>query len=448
MFKKIRNKVLSGNARSVKAKKNIIASFLNKGIAIIITLLLVPVTINYLDVEQYGIWLTLSSIVAWIAYFDFGLGHGFRNRFAEAKAKGDIDLAKKYVTTSYVTLAIVFGSVLLVAEFVNPFLNWASILNVTISNNLLCNVVSILIVGVCSNLFLNIATIMLSADQKPALAAMISTLGQGGALIVIFLLTQFTESNMQYIAAALTWIPSLVIFIVSIILFSGKYKKYSPNIKFLDLKLVRNIIGLGGRFFLIQFSMLLIFQVVNIILSRVLGPTAVTEYNISYKYFSITQMAYNIILAPFWSAYTEAYTKGDYAWMKSIHTKLSKVWYILVAINVLMLACSPIAYNIWLGNSVTMSWTVSLAMCIYLSILSYSNMYMILLNGIGKVYMQMIIYIICAIFCVPISYYLCVWWGIAGVVTVLASVYLLQAIFAKYQLTLILSKRGYGIWLK
>ena len=111
MLSFIQKYITSGNERSVKAKKNIIASFLNKGVAIIISLLIVPITINYLNSEQYGIWLTLSSTVAWIAYFDIGLGHGFRNKFAEAKANGDLILARKYVSTTYAILGIIFGAI-------------------------------------------------------------------------------------------------------------------------------------------------------------------------------------------------------------------------------------------------------------------------------------------------------------------------------------------------
>lgn len=73
---------------------------------------------------------------------------------------------------------------------------------------------------------------------------------------------------------------------------------------------------------------------------------------------------------------------------------------------------------------------------------------MILLNGIGKVHLQMIIYATSALLCMPLSYYLCSKWGIAGVVSVLAVVYLVQAVFAKYQLGLILSQKAKGIWIK
>ena len=75
----IRKQVLSGDIRSVKAKKNILLSFFNKIIAIVISFALVPITVNYLDQEQYGIWLTITSIVSWISFFDLGLGHGFKN---------------------------------------------------------------------------------------------------------------------------------------------------------------------------------------------------------------------------------------------------------------------------------------------------------------------------------------------------------------------------------
>lgn len=446
MIKNIKNRILAGDSRIVKAKKNILLSIFNKGIAILISLMLVPITISYLNSEQYGIWLTLSSVVAWVSFFDVGLGHGFRNRFAEAKANGDTQLARKYVSTAYVSLFLIFGFILIVAELINPLIGWDFFLNVKTNNELLTDVISIILIGTCMGFVVNLVSIMLSADQKPALSAIIATIGQGVALLVIYILTLTTQSNMRYIAIALSWVPCIITFLISIKIFRREYKDYSPSIKYIDFSLVRNIIGLGGKFFVIQLSMLLIFQMVNIILSRVLGPNAVTEYNVAYKYFSITQMLYNIILSPFWSAYTEAYIKGDIPWMRRIYQRLSQIWYLLVMINLILLAISPIVYKMWLGDNVSLSWAVSIAMCVYLSILSFSNMYMILLNGIGKVMMQMSIYLVCAIVCIPLTYISCQTWGIPGVLIILSLVYIIQAIFSKYQLNLILNQKACGIW--
>lgn len=444
----IKKYITSGSGRSVKAKKNIIASLINKGVAIIISLLIVPITINYLDAEQYGIWLTLSSIVSWIAYFDIGLGHGFRNKFAEAKACGDIVLARKYVSTTYALLSIIFSIVLVIMLIINTFIDWTLVLNISTSNVLLRNVVGILVFGVAISFVLNVSTIMLSADQKPALASIISTIGQAAALLVIFILTLSTNGNMELIAIALSWVPCLVVFLSSLYLYRHQYIEYSPSRRFVDFSLARDIIFLGGKFFVIQISMLVIFQMVNIILSRVLGPDMVTVYNVTYKYYSVSLMVFNIILAPFWSAFTDAYTQQDLCWMKHIKKKLIKIWVAVVIFNFALLLISPLFFKLWLKETVSIPLSVSIAMCIYLCVLSYSSMYMTLLNGIGKVAVQMVVYVVCALFSLPLSYYLCGVYGIVGILLVLSVVYFVQSIFARRQLSLLLNSEATGLWNK
>ena len=57
-----------GNSRSIKAKKNIIALFFLKGISVLVSFALLPLIIRYVSSVQYGIWLTLSSIISWISF--------------------------------------------------------------------------------------------------------------------------------------------------------------------------------------------------------------------------------------------------------------------------------------------------------------------------------------------------------------------------------------------
>ncbi|MBQ0049894.1 MAG: oligosaccharide flippase family protein [Bacteroidales bacterium] len=447
MLKQLLNKINSGDERSVRAKRNILVSFLNKGVAILISLAIVPITIDYLDAEQYGIWLTLSSIVAWVSFFDVGLGHGFRNRFAEARAHSDDILARKYVSTAYIALITIFGIVMIVFECLNVFIRWDIVLNVSEqSATMLQTVMSIVVVGVCTQFAMNVFPIMLSADQRPAASAIIATTGQGFALLIIALLTLLPNHSMTYLAYALSWAPVVVTILASIWMFTHKYRKFAPSFRFIDLSLIKNILSLGGKFFVIQLSMILIFQIVNIILSRVLGPTSVTEYNVTYKYFSITMMVFNIILSPYWSAFTDAHTRGDLGWMKNVYKKLIKVWMILLIVSSLLLVVSPIVYQTWLHGSVEIPFSTSISMCVYMNILGFSTMYMTLLNGTGKVLLQMIIYVAFAVLSIPCSYSLCGIWGISGVLGFLSMVYLIQCLFAHIQLNKILSQTASGVW--
>ena len=76
----------SENLRSQKLKINILALILRKGITVLIAYITIPLILHYLTESEYGIWLTIYSVIGWFVLFDLGLGLGLRNRFAEAIA--------------------------------------------------------------------------------------------------------------------------------------------------------------------------------------------------------------------------------------------------------------------------------------------------------------------------------------------------------------------------
>ena len=100
--------------RTKKAKQNIAASIVLKVIDTIAYLLIIPVTIGYLNSYEYGIWLTINSILTWIYSFDIGLGSGLRNKLAIAIAANDDNLGRKYVSTTFFSLVVLMIFIALV----------------------------------------------------------------------------------------------------------------------------------------------------------------------------------------------------------------------------------------------------------------------------------------------------------------------------------------------
>src|SRR6185312_13112956 len=94
------------NQRSKLVVKNVYKSLIVKVFSTLITLSLISVSIKYIDKQNYGVWLTLASVVTWLSVFDFGLSNGLTNRLSEAFAKGDCKLAKIYLSTTYFILII------------------------------------------------------------------------------------------------------------------------------------------------------------------------------------------------------------------------------------------------------------------------------------------------------------------------------------------------------
>lgn len=441
-------KFLTGESRTILIKKNIIGSSILKGISILVSFLLVPLTIDFVNPTRYGIWLTLSSLMSWFSFFDIGLTHGFRNKFAEAKALGDTQKAKEYVSTTYASLTILFGSLILIVIPINYFIDWSSILNISdIYRDELRTVFGILIFFFCCTIILQIISTLVIADQRNALSSMIHVAGQILTLIIIFLLTRiYSEGNLSVLALALSGSPVLILIISTIFLFTRKYKEYRPSFANIKFSYVKDILGLGSKFFIITSSMLFIFQLINVIISRNLGPETVSQYNIAYKYFSIVMMIWSIVMAPFWSAFTDAYTKNDYNWMKKMLFRLEKIWLISIPLMIIMLSFSNIFYKYWLHNALTVSFTISIFVALYIIINMRGSLYMALINGIGKLQLQLYIYLIFALLAYPLMNYFCKKWGIPGLLLIPSIVYLIQAISGQIQIHKILNKKCSGIW--
>lgn len=446
----IKDYFTQGNSRSLTIKKNIVGSFALKCINIIVSLQVVPLTINYINPSQYGIWLTLSSIIAWLGYFDLGFAHGFRNRFAEARAKNNLLLAKQYVSTTYAILILLFSFILSLSLICNHFINWCYILNInSCSNEELQAVFGLLACFFCIHIVGSIFTTMLTANQKPALASLIQTFGQVLAFICIYVLTKTVHGSLTVLAFAFSGVPCIFLIIVSIIVFrSKKYNVIAPSIKYIRFNLTKNILGLGAQFFVIMISILFIFQFINIIISRVEGPIAVTQYNVTYKYYNVLNMIAIIILTPFWSAFTEAYTRKDYEWMKRMVRKLEKLWLLCIPILFLMILCSNLFFKLWLGESIHIPFSLSLCVSLYVLFQTGGNVYMYMINGTSKVRLQMIVYLLFAFISIPLIFYFTKTYGLEGTLIVPSFIYFIQMLIGKIQIYKLVNGSAKGIFNK
>ena len=200
--------LLHKDHRSKEAMVNIGLSGLSRVITIISHLLIVSLTIHYLNQERYGIWLTLSSIIGWITFFDLGLSNGFRNRFAEAKALGNLSLAKQYLSTTYFALSAIVVTAFIVAIITNCFINWSDVLKVSDSYQKELNFVfSVVLTFTSINMIANIFISFLAADQKIGLASIIQALGQLLSLFSVYILSKTTEGSLTYLALFFSGIP-------------------------------------------------------------------------------------------------------------------------------------------------------------------------------------------------------------------------------------------------
>jgi O-antigen/teichoic acid export membrane protein len=392
VFTFINSKIYKGQDRSVKAKKNIIASVFIKGVSIAISLVLVPLTINYINPSRYGIWITITSIVGWFSFFDIGLTQGLRNKFAEAKAKGEDSLAQIYVSTTYAILACIFFLVWLIFLLSNHFLDWAVILNVPEKMSSEVSTLAIIVFSYfCIDFVLRIITTLITADQQPAKSSLIDVLGQILSLIFIFLLVKTTQGSLIKLAVAFCLSPILVLIAANFFFFRSTFRKYRPSFSKIKFSYAKDLFNLGIIFFTIQVAGIIQYQTANIIIAQNFTTANVTSYNIVYKYFGILNMIFIIFLTPFWSASTDAFFRKDLAWIKNAIKKYNKLNVAIFLLGLLMLVLSSQIYDLWLGKGkVLINFDLSLWGFIYFTITIFASKYVYFLNGINALRIQFI----------------------------------------------------------
>lgn len=388
----IKNYFRNGNQRSVKSKINILYMLIIKGVSILLSLLLLPMTLDYVDSETYGIWLTISSMVAWVSFFDVGLSNGLKNKLAEALANDAIEQGKKYVSTTYAILSLIFIPLMIILLLLVPHIDWVNVLNQ--SNNLLIDIngaIMICVVYFCIRFILMTFGVVAQSFQKPAVTSMVGLIEQFSILITIYILTKIKEGNLIGLSIALCVPPLIVLLFSNICLFTGDYKKVSPSFNSIDLRIAPSLLKLGGQFFIIQIAGVVQYQMINFLILRYFGAEEVTAYNVSYRYFGVLAMLWSILIAPLWVAFTDAITKGDYQWIVNVLKKYTYLFISLSLLGITMLFLSNFVYHWWIGDKVHVSFTLSFFVLLYIIASMFSNLYVTFMNGTGRLRVQTII---------------------------------------------------------
>jgi O-antigen/teichoic acid export membrane protein len=451
MRRHLRTNFFKGHKRSLRAKKNILMSLITRGLSTAIGLILVPLSITYLNPTKYGIWITLSSVIGWFSFFDIGLGAGLRNRFAESVANGRHEQAQKFVSTAYALLSLIILGLLLVYIAIYPFIDWNRILNVrtnVVDGGELSALGLIVFACFCLGLVLRLICTLLTADQRPALASAINLIGQVIALSVIYILTKTTVGSLLYLGTALSCMPIFVLLIASCWMFSNKYKAYRPSFAKVDFTTSKDLLNLGFMFLIIQLTGVIVFSTNNIIIAQLFGLVEVTRYAVAFKYFSVLLMGFSIVTLPFWSAFTDAWAKQEIVWIENIVRKLVLLWYLLPVAGGTMLIFSNWVYGVWVGSDIRVSYGMSGLIMMWFIIQAWNGIFCQFLNGLGKIKLQLLLGIASAILNIPLAIYLGKKIGIEGVLIANVTVSLITIAIYPMQYRRLLSGTAYGIFNK
>ncbi len=445
----LNNNLSTGSERSIRARRNIALSFILKLLNIAVQFVLVPLLLDYLTPVKYGIWLTVVSIINWFNLFDVGIGNGLRFKLADVLAKNDNEQARTYISTSYAALTILALVYYVLFLMVFRFLNWQTILNAP--KDFIFEIERLILIAFTFfsvNFVIRLISSVLYADQKSSMNDLLYAISNLLSLLFVFTLMQISSKSLIWVGICIGFSTFLPITLGSIFLYKRQYHYLRPALKNINFKIFNKLASLGIRYFALQIAVVIVFSTDNIIIAHLFGPAEVSVYDICLKYFSIAQSMFMLLLTPLWSAYTDAYAKGDLIWIKKKIMQSVYSWFLVITLIVIMTLLSNFLIEIWIGNRVKIPFTLTGLMAVFTVISIWNNIFAFFLNGAGKIKISVYCAIFSAIINIPLSILFGLYFrlGIQGIILGTIVSLLISTFLQPLQTYRLIRCTAIGIW--
>jgi O-antigen/teichoic acid export membrane protein len=378
--------------------KNIAGSIALKFISAIVSFLVIPMILNLLGKENYAIWVTATSLLAWIALFDFGVGYSLKNKVSEY-------LVLKEWNKLYDTIAatIQFLLLLIIILFI-CFLGAFMFVDIFKDQPIL---IIILYIPFILSFPLISGGFILQGHGKFNLLNVLQLCQPILWFLFIFCAYKDFFKIDLFIFAIVYSTSTLLIRVVTIII--ALKSIHFPMHILCDYKLLsnsKNIIMSGIHFFLLQIVSLILYSMGNILAYEHLNLDQVAMYDVINKLFLFGMTAFNIIIAVFWTEVSKAKALINVKKLKKIHHCIYLVALLFsVTCSGMMFIC-PYFIPFWTKGLITVSAIQIAPFVILVTIQSFGYAGAVFLNAFEKLRGQIVLGIFSALLMIPMAKFL------------------------------------------
>jgi O-antigen/teichoic acid export membrane protein len=392
------------------------AAFSGRAIALLSTLITVPLTYRYLGAERYGLWMVLVSFITAMGIADLGIGNGVANAIAEAYGQDDRQQMREYAASGFF-LMLGIGALLAVTGAVAyPHVPWTRLLNVksvAVAQEG-ARAFLVLFIWFVLNVPLSVIPRIQFGLQRAYWSQVVAACGNILSLLGLIVVIEL-HGNLTWLVFASTFGVIAATLANGCILFRGAPwlfplpKSYRPVA-------AAKILRMGLMFFMLQCAGVLGFTSDNIVITQLLGAASVPVYAVPQKLFAISTQLLVIGMLPMWPAYGEAFARRDFVWVQktfwgSVRTTLS----VIVPLCVFLAASGPWIIRVVVGKSlhvpIALFWTLAAWGVIQAGWVPMS----ILLNGVGSLRLRAPVTVFSNLVNLALSIYLTRRVGVMGV---------------------------------
>jgi len=316
---------------------------------IITGVLSVPITLHYLGQDLYGIWMALTGFIAFLSFYDFGIGTGLRNLLIECVAKDDSEQPKQLIGTALLVLSGLAVIMIAVAFFVLPYLPWAELIKCkdpASAPHILPAAQAVLImfaVGLPITQLQNIA----NAYQRGYWGYLCFLVGRIMGFIFVIWCVQ-ARQPLWMLAGGYVGIPFLIT-LVGWVFFFVKVPLLRPWPFWFELGTVRRLFGIGVYVLVHHLSYALINTSGLLLITGTIGASSAVPYSVTQQMLGVSNVFVGSLLVSISAAIGEAWHRQEYDWIQMTLHKMEK--------TVVVLGAIPLFFLLLTGQYIVLWWT-------------------------------------------------------------------------------------------
>ncbi|MED4967021.1 oligosaccharide flippase family protein [Heyndrickxia coagulans] len=415
----------------LKLNKNAIANIINYVVPPILLFVTTPILVKKLGADVYGVWVIILSSIGMSSMFQFGLGDSTIRYISKYLAKSNYIKLNKVINATlfmYGSLSILAG--IFCYLFSDKLVGLLNIGELPKQETVrLFKLVSIIFLfSFLKEAFIGI----LKGFERYDIIAQISvSFNIIKNFLFVFVVTKGFMISGLIIILLVSTIAELLVYILYV---NTKISIVKFNIFKIDRETINEIFSYSFYTWLQGISTLLFSQLDKIIIGIFIGTKAVTLYSVSTQFASQIHAFGAAVFSYIFPRISALFEKGDYHNIQNWFKKLFKLEVIsMLIITFVMLMFSNLFMKFWMGEHFAKeSIYIVKGLIIAYAVLSLNIIPHYVLNGLGKVKLNLTLMTVTYIFSLILFIILTPLLGVSGMVYSKIFVFIPNIIYLVY----------------
>lgn len=335
--------------------KNLFSGGFGKASTVVIRLIQVPLLLSALGVTDYGIWLVLSSLPAWLTMANLGFGSVAANEITMLTASANYKKANEIYATTLALISFIAVVGIVVVSVIVPFVDWKTFFKESSLSN---SDFSFILILLASNIFISFFNEVFASRFRAAQKYYISILLNGlkpwldllGVLIVIYLGVGFMPLAISMTAVSIIFV--LANYIASKLV----YKQINFSIANVNKVHYKFLFSKGIAFQAFPLGNALLYQGSLLVIQSILGPAAVALFGTARTLVRSVNQLMELINQAIWPELSYVLGAKDYLKARKLH-RMGVIASVALAIagTAFLLIFGQSLYSFWTGNALQLN---------------------------------------------------------------------------------------------